>query len=465
MQAGLPIYIVGGALRDMVLGSPFAKDLDFVVADCFEAAVRAFADRVHGRIIPWDFGQTRVVFQHGSESVSVDFSRCGRAGIIENLQERDFTINAMALDVRSLQPDGKAAIIDPLGGRQDLEAKIIRACSPQIFDNDPLRALRAIRFAAELGLNIEHATRRLLQQKAVLICRVARERVKRELFTILGLASVCKALQELLATGMLQSLIPELREFSTLAQGHPHEHDLLEHSLHAVRALENILSDAPSTIADYRVQLNRHLLELIEEGVTRRSLLIFAGLLHDSGKLATRTDEGGRISFYGHEAESARTNKLICARLGLGRRAQTMIERMSSNHMRPLQLAQLANITGRAKARALRDMQDTAPETLLLAMADCRATSTAPAYAPVIARTDVLASELAAGYFGLNETLRAQPRVTGQEVMEILGIPEGPAIGALLREIHELERTGHLAGKDDALQWLKKKKSFGPGLE
>jgi len=171
MQAGLPIYIVGGALRDMALGSAFAKDLDFVVVDCFEAAVRAFADGVHGRIIPWDFGQTRVVFQHGPESVSVDFSRCGGAGIIENLRERDFTINAMALDVRSLQPDGAAAIIDPLGGRQDLGAKSIRACSPQIFDNDPLRALRAIRLAAELGFQIEPATRRLLQQKAGLICR------------------------------------------------------------------------------------------------------------------------------------------------------------------------------------------------------------------------------------------------------------------------------------------------------
>jgi len=464
-QVGCPIYLVGGALRDMLLGASHIKDLDFVVGDCLDAAVSGFAERVRGRIIPWDFGQRRIVFRQASAPASVDFSRCRGTGIVDDLKERDFTINAMAVDVCSLQPGAEALIIDPVNGRLDLKKGVLRACSPQAIDQDPLRALRAARLAGEFGLSIEPFTRQLICQKAGLLCEVARERSKRELFIALGLEGVCAALHELLMSGLLERLIPELQEFRAVAQGYPHECNLFDHSLQTVWALDEMLLHMPHTIADYRSSLSTRLREPVEEGVSRRSLLIFTGLLHDSGKPATKTEKAGRICFHGHESESARLNRLIAVRLGLGRRAQTMIESMSINHMRLLQLAQLDAITKRAKARVLRDMGDAAPETILLAMADCRATSAAPEYEEVIRQTDIMAAELLADCFGQNEILQEQPQVNGKEVMEILGIAEGPCVGAVLKKIHELERSGRLPGKDDALQWLRKKKASGLELE
>jgi poly(A) polymerase len=460
-QLSTPIYLVGGALRDALLGFSSKKDLDFIIAGCFDDIVSTFAGRVHGKVIPWDFGQTRVVFRQGDEAVSVDFSSCKGTGILDDLEERDFTINAMAVDTAQLRPDGDAAIIDPLAGRHDLEQRTIRACSPRAFDQDPLRVVRAIRFAGELGFTIEQATRHLLQQKAGLISQVAVERTKREFFMILGQSRARSALQVLMETGVIHQLIPELQVFRGVKQGLPHEHDLLDHSLQTVSELEMLLDAAPEHVADYNEQIKDHLLEGIEEGVTRRSLLMLSGLLHDSGKLKTRQEAHTQITFYGHEQVGARTNQELAARLGLGRRAQKMIELVTGNHMRLLQLARLARITDRAKARALRDMEDTALETLVLAMADSRATSTSPAHAAETGRIDALAAELMSGFFSPDAGLQAQPRVTGQDVMDILGIDEGPQVGEMLREISELERTGDLASKDDALQWLRKKKTSG----
>lgn len=445
----------------MLLGLSSGKDLDFIVVGRFDDFVRTFAGRVHGRMIPWECGQTRVVFRQGDEAVSVDFSSCRGTGILDDLKERDFTINAMAVDIAQLRPDIDAVIIDPLAGRHDLEKRTLRACSPLAFDQDPLRVVRAVRFAGELGCTIEQATRHLLQQKAGLISQVAVERTKREFFMILGQSRTRSALQELMETGIIHQLIPELHGFCGVAQGLPHEHDLLEHSLQTIYELEKLLDAVPGSVADYKDQIQGHLLEVIEEGVTRRSLLMLSGLLHDSGKLKTRQEANAQITFYGHEREGARINRALAARLGLGRRAQKMIELVTGNHMRLLQLAGLARITDRARARALRDMEDTAPETLVLAMADSRATSTSPGCAPETGRIDALAAELMSGFFSPDACLNAQSGVTGQDVMDILGIDEGPQVGVMLREIGELERTGDLASKDDALQWLRKKRTSG----
>ena len=455
-ETGVPIYLVGGAVRDALTGVFFDGDCDFAVAGNFDTIVNTFSHRVKGHAIPWDFNQTRIVYRTAArEHESVDFARFKAPDIDGDLRLRDFTINAMAFDLRRLSETGEPVLIDPLGGRQDLQNKIVRMCSGHAFDDDPLRMLRAVRFARQLGSAIDPATFSLCAEKHGLITGVSIERIKKELFTILHLACPAVSLRQLMQMGILGLLLPELAGWAHVAQCPPHEHDLLEHCLQSVERLTDILDGGAGLgpVSARRVQ--QYLTEVLEEGVTRRALLVFTAFLHDSGKPESVQDAGAKRHFHGHEQAGSRINKAIAERLGLGRRCRRMVELATANHMRVLQLSMLEQPSQRAKLRLLRDCEDVAPEVVLLALADMMATSSDPAYLLGFETARAFAAELFENTLAPPCELENYQLLTGKDIMDVLGIDAGPQVGRILQELHRAERQGRIHSREEALSWLK----------
>jgi len=183
LPAAQPVYLVGGAVRDAMLGRP-VHDLDFVLGGDGMGIARALANRLGAAYYPLDEsrGYARVVLQEaGATRFMLDFAPFDGPDLESDLHRRDFTLNAMAVEVHNPQQ-----VFDPLGGAADLWAKRLRACTPQAFANDPVRILRAVRQAAALGLKIQPETRTWMRQAVPLLEQTSPERLRDELLRMLG---------------------------------------------------------------------------------------------------------------------------------------------------------------------------------------------------------------------------------------------------------------------------------------
>jgi UTP:GlnB (protein PII) uridylyltransferase len=285
--------------------------------------------------------------------------------------------------------------------------------------------------------------------------------VTRELFAIFNLPGADRTIRELIELEIMQVLIPELGLFPAIQQGPPHQYDLLKHSLKTAECLVSIIEHPQEISEKYAADIREYFQEYIEEGViTRRALLICAGLLHDSGKVSTQTIEGERIRFLRHEQEGLNINQYIARRLLLGKRAQRIIAIITSNHMRIHQLAALQDISERAVRRLLHDTQEAPLEVLLLALADVQATSSGELYRNEKNRVEQLVGKIMETLFSSSAGRPYVPLITGHDIMEIMNFAPGEAVGTILREIHDGERNGRFNSREEVLDWLQKKKQL-----
>ncbi|ALC16609.1 tRNA nucleotidyltransferase/poly(A) polymerase [Desulfuromonas soudanensis] len=190
LEPGQPCYLVGGALRDWLQGRR-STDFDFATPGDPSPLARRFAAGVKGTWFSLDRSrqQSRVVATVAGQSLTYDFAPFRAADLGGDLERRDFTVNAMACSI-----DGEPRLIDPCGGKRDLQAGLLRACSDRCFDDDPLRVLRGVRHGVTLGLEIEKGTRALMEAKAYLASRPAPERIRGELAAIFSAPSIARGL-------------------------------------------------------------------------------------------------------------------------------------------------------------------------------------------------------------------------------------------------------------------------------
>jgi len=448
--ARTPVFLVGGAVRDALSGIDGAHDFDFALFDGFDGLVAAFARLQRGKVIPWDVDQQRVVFRQGGSRITADFSRMRSPDIILDLQQRDFTVNAMAL---ALHEPG-TCLIDPLGGQADLDARCLRMCSDQAFEADPLRMLRAFRFARQLSCAIEPLTLAGIHRSSALIVRSARERVKRELFAILHAPEREASLRALFDAGLLAQLLPDIAVMDGVQQSAPHEHTLFEHSLRTAGFLDEALRITLACRGDLQAQCGEYLNQSLEEGVSMMALLSFAGLLHDIGKPECASEQAGRIHFYGHERSGARIIRSMALAVGLGRKAQSVLAVLVEQHMRILHMSLLESVTERAKARFVRDCGPAAAGVCLLAIADSLATGSGSEYRESSRRVRDIASDICARILVSSDLQESEPLLTGADVMAVLQSGQGPHVGRILKTAAQLERNGTLLDREGALAWL-----------
>lgn len=462
---GIDCYVVGGFIRDSLLGR-LNRDIDVVVPEDALSVASDVAGAFHARLVPLDdVNQTaRVVIRHAGGSWHLDFATL-RGTIEEDLRERDFTINAMAASIAGAGAGwAHVNLIDPLDGERDLRSGTIRAASEGALQEDPARLLRAVRFAATLGFSIEPATEGLIRRNAALIAIVAPERLLEELGRILNTPRAYGSFRLMDRLGLLDHLMPELASARGVTQPKEHFWDVYEHSLETVGTVERLLRQGEGPGDDELLQrvpwspeIEEHFAREVAGGRTRAALLKLAGLLHDLGKPETKTvEQDGRMRFLGHPREGAGMAVALMTRLRFSNREIEMVRLMTEHHMRPGFLARDETPTRRAVYRYFRDTGDVGIDTLFLGLADHLA-ARGPTLDPDEWRRHAATTEhMLSEWFEERATVAPPKIVDGHMLMDRLGLPPGPRIGELLESVREAQAAGEIESTDQALELARK---------
>ncbi len=480
-REGTRSYLVGGFVRDMLLGRD-SGDIDIAVASSALETAAKVAAALNGKYIPLDkvneIGRV-VLFGSGKEGTwELDFSTL-KDSIENDLAQRDFTIDAMAVELEEITLEFLTAkpisdtgtiildvpgLIDPFNGHDDLRQGTIRAVSEPAFPADPARLLRAVRLAAELGFNIDGETEALIRKYAHLITTVAGERIRDELLPVFNLPGTAALLNCLDRLGLLTELIPELSPARGVDQPLIHYWDVFNHSIQTVAAVDFLLEheEWPHIETDllaavpWSEELSQHFNQEISHGSTRKALLKLAALLHDIAKPATKTvDEDGRARFLGHGREGSAITTAILQRLRFSTRETRMVEIMVREHLRPTQMSNHDVPSRHAIYRYFRDTDDTGIEILFLSMADHLATR-----GPTLNLTEWQAHARMVEYVltkRLEEEQVTKPPklIDGHDLINIFGLEPGPAVGELLEAVREAQAAGEIAVREQALDYVK----------
>jgi poly(A) polymerase len=446
-------WIVGGALRDELLGRP-VRDVDVAVAGDPEPVARAVADSVRGPVFRLSeaFGAWRVIDRRRRQVW--DFSPLQGGTIEEDLRKRDFTVNAMARPVTLPERVdlGEGEVIDPLGGRADLDARVLRVLGPGAYEQDPLRPLRLARFAAELGFDPDPETERLTAAAAPGVAEAAGERVFAELRRLMIADGALAGLALADRLGLLRAVLPELSELHDVEQSHYHHLDVYDHTLE-VLAMQIDLEGRLHTVFDApdAARLERFLAEPLADELTRAQALRFGALLHDIGKPATRdTRPDGRITFMGHDRLGEEMVRSICRRLRTSDRFARFLEGLTRHH---LVLGFLVHERPLDRRQVYRYLARTTPvevEVTLLSCADRLATRGRRADEATEAHLD-LARTLMRAALDWREHGPPSVPIRGDELAHELGIEPGPKLGRLLAELTEAAYAGEVTTRDEAL--------------
>ena len=401
---GHQAYWVGGCVRDRLLGREPA-DYDVATSASVEAVRALFPHTVP---VGASFGVVLVI----EEGVPFQVATFRGKTLEEDAAHRDFTVGALFFDPET------GRVLDPVGGLEDLRLRRIRAVGDPAsrFQEDPLRPLRAVRLAATLGFSIEARTLAAVQRFASLPTRASPERIRDELIRIFTGPDPSRGLSLLSETGLLAHLLPEVEALKGVPQPsryHP-EGDVFEHTRRALAFL-----DRPSVT------------------------LAFATLLHDVGKPETLArDPGGRIRFLGHETRGAETARRLLERLRFPRKEAARVAACIENHLRLARARQMR--PGKLK-RLLR--RETFEDELALLRADTLAKGgDLEAWEYLRERARALTAE----------QLRPPPLLRGKDLLA-LGIPPGPRIGRLLREVEALQLEGRLKTREEALAHVRRR--------
>jgi len=420
--AGHELYLVGGSVRDALLGR-LSPDLDFTTdarPEQVQQIVRGWADAVWDTGI--DFGTVGV--GKGGHRLEITTFRADsydqvsrhpevRYGdrLEDDLVRRDFTVNAMAVRVT---PAGAGEFLDPLGGLAALREQVLDTpAAPSVsFGDDPLRMLRAARFVSQLGFTVAPRVREAIGEMAPQLGRISAERVAAELDKMLLGQDPVAGIDLLVQTGMGQVVLPEVGGMQMAIDEHHQHKDVYQHSLTVLRQAIALEDDGPDLV------------------------LRWAALLHDIGKPSTRRHEAdGGVSFHHHEVVGA---KMVRKRLRALKFSKQMVEDVSQLVFLHLRFHGYGDgkWTDSAVRRYVTDAGPLLPRLHKLVRADCttrnkrRAARLQASYDRLEARIAELAAQ--------EDLARVRPDLDGNQIMELLGIPAGPQVGEAWRFLKEL---------------------------
>ncbi|MCX5905768.1 MAG: HD domain-containing protein [Deltaproteobacteria bacterium] len=460
------IYLVGGVIRDFLLERPIGKDFDFTAEGDVGPLAREFARKEGGQAFLLNdfFGTWRVVGKRGKKKTEVDFSPLQGSDIFSDLRKRDFTVNSLAIPVNEISGSLFPGFIDPLNGLSDLRRKILRANSAEAMQQDPVRMLRAFRLSCTLGLTIENKTLQMIRDNRTLLLRCSQERIRQEFFTALQEPQAEAFLRNLHQAGLLAEIFPEIKSWEDLDQGADHVFPLLEHAFRTVRAEEFLLTHLAGIFPNQAKNIETHFSQAIEDGLSRKALLKFVALFHDSGKPATRTFSTAApfVRFLDHDQEGQRINTEVARRLKLGRRAVNIISLLTRQHMRILSLSRVEELSPRAKYRFSKDLGREEVDAIFLALADglamkavCFSKTLLGQFPPYVVKLKEIAEELLKYYFEEFTVKKEKPLLSGEDIIAAFQIPQGKDVGRILAKLHEAEREGIVHSREEALEYLK----------
>jgi tRNA nucleotidyltransferase/poly(A) polymerase len=463
------VYVVGGAVRDELLGKP-THDLDFVLPGDALKIGRRVANTLGGAYYPLDEERdtARVILtQLDGSRLTLDFAAQRGPDLESDLRARDFTVNAIAIDLNH-----PTSLIDPLDGVADLRAKLLRACSPSAFEVDPLRILRGVRLAVGFGFHIQPESRQLMRLAVGGLPGVSPERLRDELFRILDGPQPATALRVLELLEVLPAILPELVALKGVTQSPPHYEDVWNHTLSVLQKLESVLKtlalqpdpEAAANLAlapvslrlgRYREQLKAHFSTPLNPQRSVRSLLFLAALYHDVAKPNTRQVQAdGRIRFFEHEQAGEHVVAYRARQLHLSNDETVRLKTIVRNHMRPLLLAQTGHLPSRrAVYRFYRDTGAGGIDICLHALADNLAMyGTEILQEPWGRQIDVVRVLWEAWWEQPQESVSPPVLINGNDLMQAFNLQPGPEVGRLLETVREAQAAGEVNDREAALE-------------
>jgi poly(A) polymerase len=433
--AGEDAWLVGGAVRDKLLGRE-TDDIDLAIPGDPKPHARKIARAVKGAAFELSgaFGAWRVVAPE--HAWHVDLVTLRDDDIHEDLAHRDFTINAMA------EPLAGGELLDPHGGRADLEKRLVRMVSAQALTDDPLRSLRAIRIAVELDLTLDAATGLAASANAPAIEGVAPERVFAELKRVISADAVVPGLHLLDAHGLTDVVLPELSALKGIEQSHFHHLDVHDHTLAVLDEVTKLQRDP-----DYAALLA----EPLADELTRGQAMRWAALLHDAAKPQTRDFlPGGRVTFLGHDAQGAQLAKDVLGRLRSSTKLRDYVAALIAHHLDAGFLVHQRPLDRRTIWRYLVATKPYSADSTIFTVADRLATRGKNAEQAIEAHLEVARELVAAA----REPV-PPPLVRGDELIKA-GIAPGPQLGTILAQLEEDRFAGTITSRADALARAKK---------
>jgi tRNA nucleotidyltransferase/poly(A) polymerase len=439
------VYIVGGSIRDLIADR---KPVDYDMAIDQDPAqfARSLAANTGGRVV--EIGKHgHTVLRVVAPDVFIDILPLNGDSIEADLRRRDFTINAMALDLAS------GDLIDPLNGRQDMSDKRVRMVSPDIFRNDPVRLVRAYRMAGVFGFRLSEDTETVIRRDADLIRQSPGERIREELFKIFQVNESYAQIERMASSGVLFSILPEVEPLKS-CRANDLQPFFPEQTLKAYAYLERLFGSC-------RLNLEKPAEQLYEEMDSGRiAVLKCTILLHDIGRPGVRrVDAAGSVRFYGHAGKSAAMARTACERLRCSKKQTRAIEFIIRHHARPFLLftaSQKQADIKRGFVRFFMKCGDLTPDILLLALAETA--GRCPADSATVTAFSAFVIDCLNCYYATLRPRSAGPLpVSGQHLIRELKLKPSPLFKRILNAVKEARLLVPNLTREQALELAQKK--------
>ncbi|MGD2028448.1 MAG: HD domain-containing protein [Desulfobacterales bacterium] len=437
-------YIIGGSIRDLLLDR-IPTDYDIAVTGNPKEFAEKMAENISGRWV--EIGKPgQTIIRVVSNDQIFDITSLNGAFIEHNLKKRDFTINAMAYDLSSKR------IIDCVGGLRDLADKKVRMVSTDVFKKDPIRLIRAYRIGACLNFEIESQTAATISAYAKLIHHSAGERIREEIFKLLGTSKSYHYISQMADAGLLSAVFPDVDRLKGCFQNRHHRYDVFEHTLKAYLHLETLLNHPETLFPETCNQIRQYIDE------KKSVLLKYAILLHDLGKPWTKTiDNRGKIHFYGHSRKSADLALKLSQKLRLSNREKRFVDCIVRNHLHPLFLftaMQKKKLTPKGVTRFFKKCGDNTPALLLHTIADSRAKQD-PSNQTNEIFIGFVKEMMHQFFYRFKPKIDEPPLITGRDLIHEFGLVPSPEFKTILNLVQEEKLTNKIKSRSEALAWVR----------
>lgn len=444
-KARKDLYIVGGAVRDFLIGKKIV-DLDIAVGEEVEKLVIFAREYLKYHLVP--LAPELGIYRIAKRRNSIDFAYFRGKTIEEDLEARDFTFNAIAIPIRSLFED-TLKLIDPFKGYKDLVEGVIRIIGERNILEDPLRILRGYRFFAQGLGEIEKETRTYFRVHRELLLSCAKERILQELIYILTSEKTYLTFKLMEEDGVLEVLFPVIEDAKGVVQPGFHHLDVYGHLLESLKWAEEILKNPERYLG----------LEKTEDFLREDTIISvkLASLFHDLGKAYT-FEIRDRVTFYGHEKVSANIFRELFESYRLKRDLVNKTYTLIKNHMRPFHLLREKE-EGRLTLRAKRKLLEDVPfwlELFIVAMADSLASQGPDKEPDYEERLKVFFYELRDLKEELEKVSVRERIITGKDLIA-LGLKPGPIFREILKEIEMLVLENKIKSKEEAIRVIRER--------
>ncbi len=461
-------YLVGGMVRDYFISDltgknivSFDRDISIKNAENF---AKELALKLDATFIILDNENKIYRLVMSDKKNYMDISELRGNSIEEDLRKRDFTINAIAYDLKN------QTFIDVTNGIYDIKNKKLNSINEENFTDDPLRILRAFRFASTTGFELDDTLLAIITKYKNLITKPAKERIHDELLKLFGGDYAARTLIKMYDMAILSIIFPFVKDMAKVPPNSHHHLDLIHHSIETVNQIELQYKSLTNEECKY------HLNSIDFGGYPRINHLKLAGFLHDIGKYSTWTveqdgktiwsiDDGLpyptslnlRHRFIKHDSVGAKMVLPILKELKFSNKQTEYISQMIKQHIYPSNVVSAPNLDNKIMMRYVRKMENNVIDNIILAKAD-RLSAQGPDITHEITENNINGlNKLLEFYLEVKPTLKPLPKLLdGNDVMQILGLKQSPELGKIMKALLESQISGDINTKTEAIEFVKK---------